>query len=85
MAKQAIADVYRAQEGMDDDMFEDSSAMVAVLGSMARRGKEKDRSRDSSRRGSPPSKQDTRPHPPAAWSGLGVIPAVPSPGMANPI
>ncbi|KAL8953627.1 MAG: hypothetical protein Q9222_000513, partial [Ikaeria aurantiellina] len=38
VASQAIKDVYMAQEGMDDDMFEDAAEMVQVLGRMVRRG-----------------------------------------------
>jgi hypothetical protein len=38
LAKQAIADVYNAQEGMDDESFEDAAELVAVLGRMVKRG-----------------------------------------------
>ncbi|KAH8697381.1 14-3-3 domain-containing protein [Talaromyces proteolyticus] len=38
LAKQTIADVYNAQEGMDDESFEDAAELVAVLGRMVRRG-----------------------------------------------
>jgi hypothetical protein len=38
LAKQTIADVYNAQEGMDDDSFEDAAELVAVLGRMVKRG-----------------------------------------------
>lgn len=85
MAKLAIADVYRAQEGMDDDMFEDSSAMVAVLGSMAKRGKEKEKekpSRDGSRRASPSMHSESAGRTPKKAHVTGIKP---SPGMANPI
>ncbi|KAF9889753.1 hypothetical protein FE257_007059 [Aspergillus nanangensis] len=38
LAKQAIADVYKAQEGMDDESFEDAAEIVSILGKMVKRG-----------------------------------------------
>ena len=38
LAKRSIADVYNAQEGMDDESFEDAAEMVGLLGKMMRRG-----------------------------------------------
>lgn len=38
LAKHAIADVYNAQEGMDDESFEDAAEIVGVLGKMVKRG-----------------------------------------------
>jgi hypothetical protein len=38
MAKMAIRQVYEAQEGMDDDSFEDAAEMVGILGRMMKRG-----------------------------------------------
>ncbi|KAI2005842.1 hypothetical protein LOY97_004282 [Ophidiomyces ophidiicola] len=38
VAKKAIADVYNAQEGMDDESFEDAAQLVGVLGKMVKRG-----------------------------------------------
>ncbi|KAI4122376.1 MAG: hypothetical protein LQ338_005848 [Usnochroma carphineum] len=38
LAQQAIKDVYNAQEGMDDDQFEDAADMVQLLGKMMKRG-----------------------------------------------
>ncbi|PGH05118.1 hypothetical protein AJ79_06866 [Helicocarpus griseus UAMH5409] len=38
LAKQAIADVYNAQEGMDDESFEDAAELVGILGKMVKRG-----------------------------------------------
>ncbi|KAH8598193.1 14-3-3 domain-containing protein [Bisporella sp. PMI_857] len=38
LAKKTIADVYNAQEGMDDDMFEDAAELVGTLGRMMKRG-----------------------------------------------
>ena len=37
LARRAIRDVYRAQEGMDDSEFEDAAELVAVLGRIMRR------------------------------------------------
>ena len=37
LARRAIRDVYRAQEGMDDAEFEDAAELVAILGQMMRR------------------------------------------------
>lgn len=39
LAKQAIADVYNAQEGMDDESFEDAAEIVGILGKMVKRGR----------------------------------------------
>ena len=38
LAKKTIAEVYNAQEGMDDDMFEDAAELVSILGRMMKRG-----------------------------------------------
>lgn len=38
LAQQSIRDVYNAQEGIDDDMFEDAAELVGVLGKMMKRG-----------------------------------------------
>lgn len=38
LAKKAIADVYNAQEGMDDESFEDAAELVGILGKMVKRG-----------------------------------------------
>ena len=38
MARLSIRNVYEAQEGMDDESFEDAAEMVGVLGRMMRRG-----------------------------------------------
>lgn len=38
LAKQTITEVYNAQEGLDDDMFEDAAELVGVLGRMMKRG-----------------------------------------------
>jgi len=38
MARMSIRHVYEAQEGMDDESFEDAAEMVEILGRMMRRG-----------------------------------------------
>jgi hypothetical protein len=38
LAKDTIAEVYDAAEGMDDDMFNDACELVTVLGKMMKRG-----------------------------------------------
>lgn len=38
LAKTTIAEVYNAQEGMDDDMFEDAAQLVGIMGKMMKRG-----------------------------------------------
>ncbi|KIX08093.1 uncharacterized protein Z518_02748 [Rhinocladiella mackenziei CBS 650.93] len=38
MARLSIRHVYEAQEGMDDDSFEDAAEMVGILGRMMKRG-----------------------------------------------
>ncbi|KAJ5902208.1 hypothetical protein N7495_002736 [Penicillium taxi] len=39
LAKHAISDVYKSQEGMDDESFEDAAEIVGVLGKMAKRSR----------------------------------------------
>jgi hypothetical protein len=48
LAKQAIADVYNAQEGMDDESFEDAAEIVGLLGKMVKRGAKKSTSKSTS-------------------------------------
>lgn len=38
LAKHTIADVYNAQEAMNDDMFEDAAELVGILARMMKRG-----------------------------------------------
>ncbi|KAI0426178.1 14-3-3 domain-containing protein [Xylaria sp. FL1042] len=40
LAKDTIAEVYEASEGMDDEMFQDACDLVTVLGKMMKRGLE---------------------------------------------
>lgn len=64
LAKKTVAEVYEAQEGMDDDMFSDACELVTVLGRMMKRGLGS---------GNTTSNRQT------------PTPAVPPPGMENPI
>ena len=102
LAKRSIADVYNAQEGMDDESFEDAAELVGILGKMMKRGLGGSGSGSGS--GSTPgvrnggsqasrstprvheqriSAQQRRMTPQMGTNGL--PPAIPSPGMTNPI
>lgn len=69
LAKATIAEVYNAQEGMDDDMFEDAAELVGILGRMMKRGL-----------GTPGSGSAAG----SSGAGTSQM-AMPSPGMMNPI
>ena len=80
LAKMTIAEVYNAEEGLDDDSFEDAAQLVGILGRMAKRGL-------GSGSGSTPvagssGTPGTKTTPPRRGEGRN---AVPSPGMDNPI
>ncbi|KAI9800781.1 MAG: hypothetical protein M1833_003198 [Piccolia ochrophora] len=77
-AKASIADVYNAQEGMDDEMFEDAAELVSILGKMMRRGL-------SGTPGSTPGAVSSSTLGSKSTPKATPVPAVPSPGMANPI
>ncbi|KAI9924817.1 hypothetical protein MW887_006673 [Aspergillus wentii] len=101
LAKQAIADVYNAREGMDDESFEDAAEIVGVLGKMVKRkgktnssggnttssGTTRGESSRSENSRTPPPKQTTHEVPAKTRPKAGgeVPPAVPSPTMMNPI
>ncbi|KAF7590043.1 hypothetical protein BBP40_003296 [Aspergillus hancockii] len=99
MAKQAIADVYKAQEGMDDESFADAAEIVGILGKMVKRGGKTSSAGGSStasatlRGGSSRSEvNDTpataTPVPQAtapSKTSIDLPPAVPDPTMMNPI
>ncbi|KAI1335242.1 14-3-3 domain-containing protein [Xylariaceae sp. FL0016] len=74
LAKDTIAEVYDASEGMDDDMFNDACDLVTVLGKMMKRGLGSNRSRGHS-----PATQAT------TSQADSVATAVPAAGMENPI
>ncbi|ROT43152.1 14-3-3 protein [Sodiomyces alkalinus F11] len=74
LAKDTIAEVYEATEGMDDDMFTDACELVTVLGRMMKRGLG---SSNTLRNKGPIISSPPPTAPPAV--------AVPPPGMENPI
>jgi len=81
MAKATIAEVYNAQEGMDDDMFDDAAELVGILGRMMKRGLGSGGSSSTPGVGS-----SGTPRPVATPPRLtGLSTSVPSPGMDNPI
>lgn len=96
VAKQAIADVYNAQEGMDDESFEDAAEIVGILGKMVKRGGTVtsstggsstvggDRPRSEISRSPSSSKHETARPTTTATNG-GIVPAVPDPSMINPV
>ena len=80
MASDTIAEVFDAQEGMDDDMFDDACELVAVLGKMKQRGLA------SSRQGSSPA--NSRPGEGGSSRAPAPAPApatATAPGMENAI
>ncbi|GAB1205429.1 hypothetical protein APSETT445_004104 [Aspergillus pseudonomiae] len=98
VAKQAIADVYKAQEAMDDESFADAAEIVGILGKMVKRGGKTSTEGSSTasatlRGGSSRSEiGDTpatvTPVPPVTASpktSNDLPPAVPDPTMMNPI
>ncbi|KAI1391525.1 14-3-3 protein [Hypoxylon trugodes] len=86
LARDTIAEVYEASEGMDDDMFNDACELVTVLGKMMKRGLG---SAGGDRGGG--SRSGGRPSPSAMGSvsqgesSATIVPPVPPVGMENPI
>ena len=76
LAKETIAQVYDASEGMDDDMFNDACELVTVLGKMMKRGLGSNATLRSKGQGSNPGSAH-KPTPPP--------PPPPPAGMENPI
>lgn len=78
LAKATIAEVYNAQEGMDDEMFEDAAQLVSILGRMMKRGTQ---SAAGSTAGAGSS--GNRTNTPSHAATIAVDPQVsrPSPGM----
>jgi hypothetical protein len=74
-----IAEVYNAEEGLDDESFEEAAQLVGILGRMAKRGL------GSAGSGSTPGagSSGTRTTP-SRRGGENQV-AIPSPGMDNPI
>lgn len=94
LAKQAIADVYNAKEGMDDESFADAAEIVGVLGRMIKRGGKPsssggsitpDRSRSTGNSRSPPRKTSSYKMTESMMTNNDIPPAVPNPTMVNPI
>ncbi|KAK6954693.1 hypothetical protein Daesc_004661 [Daldinia eschscholtzii] len=83
LAKQTIAEVYEATEGLDDDMYDDACELVTVLGKMMKRGL----GAGSSRSGGKPSPSVTQATAvsQSGESSATVVPSVPPVGMENPI
>jgi hypothetical protein len=71
LAKDTIAEVYSADEGMDDDMFNDACELVTVLGRMMKRGIG--------------SSSTLRNNKGQGSSNPTLAAATPPPGMENPI
>ncbi|KAI9845303.1 MAG: hypothetical protein M1837_004925 [Sclerophora amabilis] len=80
ISKLAIADVLSAQEAMDDEMFDDSAELVKILGKMMKRGTGNTPGSTSGGGSSSTPVSKTTPK-----TSTVPTPAVPSPGMANPI
>ncbi|KAK1143931.1 hypothetical protein N8T08_005840 [Aspergillus melleus] len=99
LAKQAIADVYNAQEGMDDESFEDAAEIVGILGKMVKRGGKTSSAgssttpsgtlrAESSRSGdsrTPPIKKANSKKSERQKNSGQLPPALPNPTMMNPI
>lgn len=81
LAKQTIAEVYNAQEGMDDEMFEDAAQLVSILGKMMKRGLGTGGSSSTPGVGS----SGTRTMTPPRRREEEISQAAPSPGMDNAI
>jgi hypothetical protein len=81
LAKATIAEVYNAQEGMDDEMFEDAAQLVGILGKMMKRGLGSGGGSGST---PGPGSSGTRTTPPRRRDEQTSY-AIPSPGMDNPI
>ncbi|KAF7562561.1 hypothetical protein G7046_g1574 [Stylonectria norvegica] len=77
LAKDTVAEVYEATEGMDDDMFQDACELVTVLGKMMKRGLG---SSNSNLRGNTQTQTHTQTSTPKS-----ILKSTPPPGMENPI
>lgn len=94
LAKQAIADVYNAKEGMDDESFADAAEIVGILGKMIKRGGKPsssggsitpDRSRSTGNSRSPSRRSPSYKITKSMMTCNDIPPAVPNPTMVNPI
>ncbi|AEO62619.1 uncharacterized protein THITE_2148749 [Thermothielavioides terrestris NRRL 8126] len=64
LAKDTIAEVYEATEGIDNDMFNDACELVTVLGKMMKRGLGKAQGSSSGTQGTPRAEQGEGSAPP---------------------
>lgn len=78
LAKATIKEVYDAQQGLDDDMFEDAAELVGVLGRMMKRGAGSGTPGSTPRMGGSSGTKST----PRMSGGENVRPTM---GMDNPI
>jgi hypothetical protein len=74
LAKDTIAEVYDASEGMDDDMFQDACDLVTVLGKMMKRGLGSSNALQG---------RDSSPATQAAPKADNIATAVPAAGLEN--
>jgi hypothetical protein len=84
LAQQSIRDVYNAQEGMDDDMFEDAAVLVGILGKMMKRGLGSSGTSGSTPRNGSAATPSTPRARDRGNSDLSVPPVLPGPGIGNP-
>ncbi|MCJ1386287.1 hypothetical protein MMC17_009413 [Xylographa soralifera] len=85
LARQSIRDVYEAQEGMDDDMFEDAAFLVGYLGKMMKRGLSASGTSGSTPRNGSVATPSTPRARDIPYSDNRIPPAIPNPGTQNPI
>jgi len=85
LAQQSIRDVYNAQEGMDDDMFEDAAVLVGILGKMMKRGLGSSGTSGSTPRNGSAATLSTPRGRDRGYSDLSIPPALTSPVMRNAI
>ncbi|MCJ1392050.1 hypothetical protein MMC18_004917 [Xylographa bjoerkii] len=85
LARQSIRDVYDAEAGMDDDMFEDAAFLVGYLGKMMKRGLSSSGTTGSTPRNGSVATPSTPRARDISYSDNGIPPAIPSPGTQNPI
>ncbi|KAI0977399.1 14-3-3 domain-containing protein [Xylaria arbuscula] len=82
LAKDTIAEVYDASEGMDDEMFHDACDLVTVLGKMMKRGLESNDPHQQ--QGGPNTAAPLPPSTKAEAIAMAAVPAaIPAPGMDN--
>ena len=85
LARQSIRDVYDAQEGMDDDMFEDAAFLVGYLGKMMKRGLSASGTSGSTPRNGSVATPSTPRARDMSYSDNGIPPTISSLEIQNPI